>query len=184
MTEHKWAPPEHQDVPIYAAESVPLESIGYPEPIDPPQPVSVHGLRFEHIDVLSTVKAFAVARSDVAVYVEIAWQGRMQRAWVPCDTVTTRKLAPRRDRWTLGPAYSLPETARGGVEVDLPEPDPVLAWLQFSDRILEVEARVIAYTQRAVLIEWGFGQATDCAWILRDAVRPPEPSVATGTMST
>ena len=43
------------------------------------------------------VKAFAVARSDVAVYVEIAWQGRLQRAWVPRDTVTTRKLSPRRD---------------------------------------------------------------------------------------
>ncbi|MGN8049533.1 hypothetical protein ACTJKO_07550 [Curtobacterium sp. 22159] len=77
----------------------------------------------------------------------------------------------RRDRWTLGPAYSLPEAARGGVEVDLHAPDPVLAWVQFPDRILEVEARAIAYTERAVLVEWGFGQASDCAWLWRDAVR-------------
>lgn len=49
----------------------------------------------------------------------------------------------RRDRWTLGPAFSLPEAARGGPEVDLRIPDPVLVWVQFPDRILEVEARVL-----------------------------------------
>lgn len=43
------------------------------------------------------MKAFAVARSDVAVYVEISWQGRLRRAWVPRTSVTRRKLAPRRD---------------------------------------------------------------------------------------
>lgn len=95
MAEHKWAPPEHQDVPIYAAESMPLDSIGSPEPVDPPQPVTVRNLRFDAIGVLPTVKAFAVARSDVAVYVEIAWQGRLQRAWVPRGTVITRTLKPR-----------------------------------------------------------------------------------------
>lgn len=77
----------------------------------------------------------------------------------------------RRDRLNLGPAYSLPEIARGGPEVDLPVPDPVLAWVQFPDRMLEVEARVLAHTERAVLVEWGFGQGADCAWIWRDAVR-------------
>lgn len=77
----------------------------------------------------------------------------------------------RRDRWTLGDAYSLPELARGGPEVDLPVPDRVLAWIQFPDRILEVEARALAYTERAVLVEWGFGQGADCAWVWRDAVR-------------
>lgn len=78
----------------------------------------------------------------------------------------------RRDRWALGPAFSLPEAARGGPAVDLPVPDPVLAWLQFPDRILEVEARVIAWTDRAVLVEWGFSQAAECAWVWRDAVSP------------
>ncbi|WP_413600866.1 hypothetical protein [Curtobacterium sp. Curtsp57] len=97
MTDHKWAPPEHQDVPIYAAESMPADAVGTPQPVDPPQPVWVSRLRFEQIGVLEKVKAFAVARSDVAVFVEIAWQGRLQRAWVPRDTVTTRTLAPRRD---------------------------------------------------------------------------------------
>lgn len=62
MVEHQWAPPEHQDVPIYAAESMSLDSIGIPEPVDPPQPVTVRDLRFEAIGVLPAVKAFAVAR--------------------------------------------------------------------------------------------------------------------------
>jgi hypothetical protein len=66
---------------------------------------------------------------------------------------TPQMAKRRRDRWALGPAFSIPEAARGGPEVDLPVPDPVLAWLQFPDRILEVEARVIAWTDRAVLVE-------------------------------
>ncbi|WP_141693370.1 hypothetical protein [Curtobacterium sp. UCD-KPL2560] len=78
----------------------------------------------------------------------------------------------RRDRWRLVDAYSLPEAARGGPEVDLPRPDDVLAWVQFPNRILEVEGRVLAYTERAVLVEWGRGQGADCAWVWRDAVRP------------
>lgn len=65
----------------------------------------------------------------------------------------------RRDRWAFGPALSLPEAAYGGPVYDLPGPDPVLAWLHFPDRMLEVEARVIAWTARAVFVEWGFGQA-------------------------
>ena len=77
----------------------------------------------------------------------------------------------RRDRWILGDACSLPEAARGGPEVDLLTPDPVLVWLQFPDRVLEVEARVLAYTERAVLVEWGFGQAADTAWVWRDAAQ-------------
>jgi hypothetical protein len=43
--------------------------------------------------------------------------------------------------------------------------------LQFPARILEVEAHAIAYTERAVLDEWGFGPAADCAWVWRDAVQ-------------
>lgn len=97
MAERKWAPPEHQDVPIYAAETLPLDAIGEPDPVYPPEPVTISRLVFEQIGELERVKAFAVARSDVAVYVEIAWQGRLQRAWVPRSTVTRRKLAPLRD---------------------------------------------------------------------------------------
>lgn len=77
----------------------------------------------------------------------------------------------RRDRWALGPAYSLPEVARGGPDYDVSPPDPVLCWLQYPARILEIEARAIAYTERAALVECGFGQAADCAWVWRDAVR-------------
>ena len=77
----------------------------------------------------------------------------------------------RRDRWSLGPALSLPEAAYGGPVFDLPTPDSVFAWLQFLDRALEVEAHVIAWTDRAVLVEWGFGQAKESAWVWRDAVR-------------
>jgi hypothetical protein len=95
MPEHQWSPPEHQDVPIYAADSLPMEQVGSPEPVDPPQPVWIDKLIFEQIGELKKIKAFAVARSDVAVFVEISWQGRLQRAWVPRDTVTTRTLRPR-----------------------------------------------------------------------------------------
>jgi hypothetical protein len=97
VTENRWAPPEHQDVPIYAAESLPLDDIGNPEQLDVPEPVWIDQLRFDEIGVLENVKAFAVARSDVAVYVEISWQGRLQRAWVPRATVFRRVLLPRRD---------------------------------------------------------------------------------------
>ncbi|MFJ6170566.1 hypothetical protein [Curtobacterium sp. NPDC092190] len=75
MADHRWAPPEHQDVPMYAADSLSLSAIGSPEPVDPPQPVTVHDLCFDQIGVLAEVKAFAVARSDVAVFVEVSWQG-------------------------------------------------------------------------------------------------------------
>ena len=97
MAENHWAPPEHQDVPIYAAASLSLDSIGNPEPLDAPEPVWIDQLHFEQIGVLENVKAFAVARSDVAVYVEISWQGRLQRAWVPRAAVFRRVLLPRRD---------------------------------------------------------------------------------------
>ncbi|MCS6521327.1 hypothetical protein [Curtobacterium citreum] len=55
----------------------------------------MHNLRFDQIGVLAEVKAFAVALSDVAVFVEISWQGRLQRAWVPRNTVTVRTARPR-----------------------------------------------------------------------------------------
>lgn len=97
MAEHKWAAPQHQDVPVYAAASLPLDQIGEPQPFDVQEPVWIDRLTFEQIGELERVKAFAVAGSDVAVYVEISWQGRLQRAWAPRSSVTHRKLAPRRD---------------------------------------------------------------------------------------
>lgn len=57
----------------------------------------VSRLRFEQIGELAKVRAFAVARSYVAVYVEIARHGRIQRALVPRSSVAVRQLAPRRD---------------------------------------------------------------------------------------
>ncbi|WP_141693371.1 hypothetical protein [Curtobacterium sp. UCD-KPL2560] len=94
MAEHRWAPPEHQDVPVYAVESLPLSQIGEPVELDEPEPVWVDPAVFEHIGPLR-VKAFAVARSDVAVYVQISWQGRLQRAWVRRDVVRRRVLEQR-----------------------------------------------------------------------------------------
>ena len=94
MTEHRWAPPEHQDVPVHAVESLPLGEIGQPEDLPAPEPVWVDSAVFENIGPLR-VKAFAVARSDVAAYVQISWQGRLQRAWVRRDVVTRRTLEPR-----------------------------------------------------------------------------------------
>lgn len=52
----------------------------------------------------------------------------------------------------------------------------MLAWLHFPDRMLEVEARAIAYTERAVLVEWGFSQAAEGASVWRDAVTPRLPN--------
>ncbi len=77
-----------------------------------------------------------------------------------------------RDRWALGPAYPLPKLARGGPEINLPIPDPVLAWVQLPDHILEVEARVLALTEKAALVECGFSRAADYAWFRCDALRP------------
>jgi hypothetical protein len=88
---------EHQDVPIYAADSLPIDAIGSLEQLDVLEPVWINQLRFDEIGALENVKAFAVARSDVAVFVEISWQGRLQRAWVPRDTVFGHVLLPRRD---------------------------------------------------------------------------------------
>lgn len=77
----------------------------------------------------------------------------------------------RRDRRSLGPALSLLEAAYGGPVYDLPVPDPVLARVSLPNRSLEVQAQVIAYTERAVLVEGGgIGQAADTAWVWRDAV--------------
>jgi len=99
MAEHRWAPPEHQDVPIYAAASLPMDQVGSPEAVDPPRPVWISRLEFEQIGALERVKAFAVAQSDVAVFVEISWQGRLQRAWVPRVDVSNRLIvAPPRSR--------------------------------------------------------------------------------------
>lgn len=78
-------------------------------------------------------------------------------------------VANQRAKWFK--ALSPPEAAYGGPVYDLAGPDPVLAWVTFPDRALEVEARVIAHTDRAVLVEWGFGQVADCAWVWREAVR-------------
>ncbi|WP_259490905.1 hypothetical protein [Curtobacterium flaccumfaciens] len=97
MAEHKWAAPQHQDVPVYAAASLPPDQIGGPEGLDAWEPVWIDRLAFDQIAELEIVKAFAVARSDVAVCVEMSWQGRLQHAWVPRRSVTLRRLAPRRD---------------------------------------------------------------------------------------
>ena len=95
MPENRWAPPEHQDVPIYKAESLPLDQIGNPERLPVPEPVWADPVVFEHIGPLR-VKAFAVAGSDVAVLVQVSWQGRLQEAWVRRELVTRRTLDPRR----------------------------------------------------------------------------------------
>jgi hypothetical protein len=93
MPEHKWAPPEHQEVHVYAIESLPLDQIGEPVALPMPESVWADPVVFEHVGPIR-VKAFAVARSDVAVYVQVSWQGRLQRAWVRREVVTRRQLDP------------------------------------------------------------------------------------------
>lgn len=75
----------------------------------------------------------------------------------------------RRDRWALSPAYSLRERARAGRTTTSSHPTLCSPGCSSPDRILEVEARVIAYTERAVLVEWGFSEAAEWAWVWRDA---------------
>lgn len=94
MAENRWAPPEPRDVPVHAVHSLPLDQIGDPEALPSPEPVWADPVVFDHVGPLR-VKAFAVARSDVAAYLEISWQGRLQRAWVLRDIVTSRTLDPR-----------------------------------------------------------------------------------------
>ncbi|WIB65887.1 hypothetical protein [Curtobacterium sp. MCBD17_040] len=49
---------------------------------------------------------FAVRRSDVAVLVQLGFQGVLQEAWVRRDQVTTRQLKARgRDRYADVPAH-------------------------------------------------------------------------------
>lgn len=81
-------------MPVHAVDSLPLDQIGDPVELPAPEPVWIEPAMFANIGELR-VKAFAVARSDVAVYVQISWQGRLQRAWVRRDVVKRRRLEPR-----------------------------------------------------------------------------------------
>lgn len=73
-------------------------------------------------------------------------------------------MARRRcDRWALGPALSLPRQPTADPSSTYPCPTQCSCGSPSPDRHLEVEGRVIAHTDRAVLVEWGFSQAAECA---------------------
>jgi hypothetical protein len=78
----------------------------------------------------------------------------------------------RRGRWLPDEAVSLPVDARGGPVIDVVPPAPVRAWIRtFEGEDRRVEARAIAVSSDAVLIEWGRGQAATAAWAWRAAVK-------------
>lgn len=77
----------------------------------------------------------------------------------------------RRDRWRPPAAISIPREARGHRVTDVTPPLPVRVWLQTTERQIRVEAIATAATADAVLVEWGFGQAKEAAWVWRSAVR-------------
>lgn len=78
----------------------------------------------------------------------------------------------RRGRWVPEEAVSLPADARGGPVGDVVPPAPVHAWIRtFRGVDRRVEAKAIAATGDAVLIEWGSGQAATAAWVWRAAVK-------------
>lgn len=78
----------------------------------------------------------------------------------------------RRDRWAPDEAVSLPREARGGPVVDVAPPAPVRAWIRTrAGRDRRIEARAIAASSDAVLIEWGSGQAATATWVWRAAVK-------------
>lgn len=78
----------------------------------------------------------------------------------------------RRDRWVPEAAYSIPPEARGGIPVELEQPDPCRVWIQTRTALRDVDAVVLWYTDDAALVEWGFGQGAESAWVWREAVRP------------
>lgn len=78
----------------------------------------------------------------------------------------------RRGRWVPEEAVSLPADARGGPVGDVVPPASVHAWIRTYRGVdRRVEARAIAATGDAVLIEWGSGQAATAAWVWRTAVK-------------
>lgn len=93
MAEHKWSPPEHQDVTLHQPVSFSVELAGELAPIDPAQPVWAD-IRFEQIPDVLHLKCFAIASSPVAVLVQTSWQGRLQEVLVDRDYVFRRQLNP------------------------------------------------------------------------------------------
>lgn len=78
----------------------------------------------------------------------------------------------RRGRWVPEEAVSIPQEARGGPVSDVRPAAPVWAWIRSYRGVdRRVEARAIAATADAVLIEWGTGQAATAAWVWRAAVK-------------
>ncbi|MCU0116577.1 hypothetical protein [Curtobacterium poinsettiae] len=78
----------------------------------------------------------------------------------------------RRGRWVPEEAVSLPADARGGPAGDVVPPAPVHAWIRTYRGVdRRVEAKAIAATGDAVLVEWGSGQAATAAWVWRAAVK-------------
>lgn len=78
-----------------------------------------------------------------------------------------------RGRWLPEEAVSIPHEARGGPADDVAPAAPVWAWIRTyrgDDR--RVEAKAIAATADAVLIEWGSGQAATAAWVRWAAPAP------------
>ncbi|MBF4616312.1 hypothetical protein [Curtobacterium sp. VKM Ac-1376] len=67
---------------------------------------------------------------------------------------------------------SLPADARGGPVGDVVPPAPVHAWIRTYRGVdRRVEAKAIAVTGDAVLVEWGSGQAATAAWVWLAAVK-------------
>jgi hypothetical protein len=78
----------------------------------------------------------------------------------------------RHGRWVPEEAVSIPQEARGGPVRDVRPAAPVWAWIRTYRGVdRRVEARAIAATADAVLIEWGRGQAATAAWVWRAAVK-------------
>lgn len=78
----------------------------------------------------------------------------------------------RRGRWLPEEAVSIPQEARGGPVEDVAPPVPVWAWIRTYRGVdRRVEAKAIAATNDAVLVEWGSGQAATAAWVWRTAVK-------------
>jgi hypothetical protein len=59
---------------------------------------------------------------------------------------------------------------------EAPHPEPVKAWVRYPETPIQVEARAIAWTERAVKIEWTMRDGSvNQAWVWRSAVSVRKP---------
>lgn len=82
---------------------------------------------------------------------------------------------------TRAKPISLSEAEKKSTGDSVEQPPPaeaprVLAWVRYPEWTVQVAARVVAFNDRMVLVEWeAQGGGTQQAWVWRSAVTVPKP---------